>query len=378
MPQRALQPLDALALSFGLDFDAAVLVVAHPTAQSFERSALEDVVPEADALDPAPYMESASRQQNLTIILRLQTPDPRLQRAPAPQRRTGSLESGTWSLLMNTLTSHSYGASQIRLLRVTRRGDRHDLHDLTISVTVEGEIADAFIKGDNELLLPADTLRNTVNAIARDESLAEVELLGLALARHFMEHQPQFTRVRIELAEQPWTRLPVAGRAQGQAFTASNGERRSATVTSNGVQNSVVAGIEDFAIMKTSGAAFEGYLADQFTTLEAASDRVLAVSADAHWTYLHDEIAFGPYFQGVRQLLIEAFVQQPSRSAEHTAHAMAEVVLSSYADVGDVRVRLRQRSLPLVELAPFGLDNPLVLFRPEDAPELTAEVTLSR
>ncbi len=57
---------------------------------------------------------------------------------------------------------------------------------------------------------------------------------------------------------------------------------------------------------------------------------------------------------------------------------MAAIVLSSYADVGDITVRLRQRSLPLVELAPFGLDNPHMLFKPEDSPELTAEVTLSR
>ena len=279
---------------------------------------------------------------------------------------------------MTTLSSHSYGASQIRLLRVSRRGDRHDLRDLVISVNVEGDVEEAFTKGDNELLLPADTLRNTVNAIARDESLREIEELGLALAAHFMEHQPQFARVRIDLSEQPWTRLPVAGRAQGQAFTAANTERRTASITSNGTQISVVAGLRDFAIMKTAGAAFEGYLADQFTTVEAEKDRVLAVSADARWTYLHDEVAFSVYYQGIRDLLIEAFVHQLSRSAEHTAHAMAEMVLSSYADVGDVTVKLRQRSLPLVELAPFGLDNPHMLFRPEEAPELTAEVTLSR
>lgn len=296
------------------------------------------------------------------------------------QRRLGfflwPVADGLWP--MTTLSSHSYGASQIRVLRVARRGDRHDLRDLAISVSVEGELADAFTKGDNELLLPADTLRNTVNAIARDTSLAEIEQLGLALARHFMEHQPQFTRVRIDLSEHPWVRLPVAGRAQGQAFAASNSERRTATITSNGTQTSVVAGLRDFAIMKTSGATFEGYLADQFTTLEAETDRVLAVSAAARWTYLHDEVAFAVYYQGVRNLLIEAFVQQPSRSAEHTAHAMANLVLSSYAEVGDVTVSLRQRLLPMVELEPFGLDNPHVLFRPEDAPELTAEVTLSR
>ena len=275
-------------------------------------------------------------------------------------------------------SSQSYGASQIRLLRVSRRGDRHDLRDLVISVNVEGELADAFAKGDNELLLPADTLRNTVNALARDESLQEVEELGLALAAHFMEHQPQFSRVRLDISQQPWTRLPVAGRAQGQAFSSAGTERRTASIVSNGTLVSVVAGIRDFAIMKTGGAAFEGYLADQFTTLESSPDRVLAVSADARWTYLHDQVAFGVYFQGIRDLLIEAFVHHLSRSAEHTAHAMASMVLESYADVGDATVTLRQRSLPLVELAPFGLDNPHVLFRPEDAPELTAEVTLSR
>ncbi|MDQ3071037.1 MAG: urate oxidase [Acidobacteriota bacterium] len=279
---------------------------------------------------------------------------------------------------MTTLASHSYGASHIRLLRITRRGDRHDLRDLVVSVRVEGDVADAFTKGDNELLLPADTLRNTVHAVARDESLAEVEQLGLALASHFMEHQPQFTRVRIELSERPWARLPVAGRAQGQAFMAASTERRTAVITSNGSRVSVVAGLEDFTVMKTAGATFEGYLADQYTTIAAERDRVLAVSADAHWTYLHDEISWGPTFQGVRELLIEAFVQHPSRSGEHTAHAMADMVLTSYVDVGEVTVRLRQRSLPLIELAPFGLDNPQVLFRPEDSPELTAEVTVHR
>ena len=259
---------------------------------------------------------------------------------------------------MNVLSSHSYGASHIRLLRITRRGDRHDLRDLVIGVNVEGEVEDAFTKGDNELLLPADSLRNTVHAITRDESLADIEQIGLALAEHFMGHQPQFTRVRISIAEQPWARLPVGGRSQGQAFTTANSERRTAVVTSNGPQISVVAGLEDFTMMKTAGAAFEGYLADQYTTLEAEAERVLAVNTEARWTYLHEEVAFAPTWQAVRQL--------------------PELVLSSFADIGEVTVRLKQRSLPLVELAPFGLDNPQVLFRPEEAPELTAEVTLSR
>lgn len=351
VPEGAFETVDRFALAFRFGLDAAVGQVAHPAGKAVERRPFGREKPEPYALHASRDREAPRRQQNRTIILLRP---------------------------VMTLSSHSYGAAQVRLLRVVRRGDRHDVRDLTVGVTVEGEIGDAFTRGDNELLLPADTLRNTVNVTARDETLAEIEQLGIALARRFMSEQPQFSRVRIELAEQPWTRLPIGGRAQGRAFAAATSERRTASVTSNGTATAVNAGIRDFAILKTSGAAFEGYLADQFTTLEAEADRLLAVTADVTWSYLDGDVAFGPVFQGVRQLLVEAFVQQPSRSAEHTAHAMAEIVLETYADVGDVTVRLRQRALPLIDLSPFNLDNPHVLFRPEDAPELTAEVTVTR
>lgn len=276
------------------------------------------------------------------------------------------------------LTNHSYGASRIRLLKRVRRGDRHDLRDVVVAVRLEGALEEAFTRGDNELLLPADSLKNTVHAVARETSFREIEELALTLAEHVMSHQPQLGLVRVDVSEVPWQRVAVGGRAQGQAFTGGDGHRRTVTVTSNGQQVSVVAGLERLLVMKTGGAAFEGFLRDQHTTLEESDDRILAAYLDAHWSYSSADVAFGPSWQGVRQLLLEAFVGEPSRSAEHTAHAMAELVLSSYVDIADVTVKLRQRMLPLIELSPFGLDNPHLVFQPQEAPEEVAEATVAR
>ena len=56
---------------------------------------------------------------------------------------------------------------------------------------------------------------------------------------------PRITRVRVDIAEQPWSRLEVGGKAQGQAFEAGGGERRTTAVTSNGRQVAVVSGIDN-------------------------------------------------------------------------------------------------------------------------------------
>ena len=37
------------------------------------------------------------------------------------------------------LAETSYGKSSVRLVKVSRRGDRHDLKDLTVAIRFEGE-----------------------------------------------------------------------------------------------------------------------------------------------------------------------------------------------------------------------------------------------
>ena len=47
------------------------------------------------------------------------------------------------------LTEHSYGKTRIRLTKVTRRADRHDVRELTIEIQLEGDFAGSYTTGDN-------------------------------------------------------------------------------------------------------------------------------------------------------------------------------------------------------------------------------------
>ena len=279
---------------------------------------------------------------------------------------------------MSKLVEHSYGKSLIRLFKVTRHGDRDDLSDLTVGVRFEGDFDEAYIEGDNERILPAESIRNTVHALAVDRPIDQVETFGLALAGHFLAHHPQIALVRVDLAEQRWERLPLGGREQGHAFALGRRERRTATITHNGERASVVAGLDQLPLLKTAGARFEGYLADRFTDPAPSADRVLAADLTARWAYTHPDVTFGPFWQGVRLLLLETFALHASESMQHTLYAMADAVLASYEEIADVTLEMPTQEYRPVDLSRFGVENAGAVYLPSAEPDSLVSATVTR
>jgi urate oxidase len=279
---------------------------------------------------------------------------------------------------MTRLGTNSYGKSRIRLVKVVRHGDRHDVKDLTVAVRLEGDFEEAHIAGDNRKVLPTDSMKNTVYALAAGVRIDQIEQFGIALAAHFLRQNPQVSRARIEIAERIWTRLPVGGRPHNHAFMDAGGERRTASVTSNGERVSVVAGIDGLQILKTSGSAFAGFLKDPFTTLRETRDRIFATTMTAKWTYIKPEVTFGPYWLGVRQALLETFSAHDSQSVQHTLYAMADAVLSAYEEIAEITLKLPNRHHLPVDLSPFGLDDKNEIFVATEEPHGVIEATVSR
>lgn len=279
---------------------------------------------------------------------------------------------------MARLGVNSYGKSRVRLVKLVRHGDRHDVKDLTVAVRLEGDFEEAHVVGDNRKILPTDTMKNTVYALAAGVRLDQIEPFGITLANHFMRANPQVSRARIEIAERIWARLPVGGRPHDHAFIDPGSERRTAVVTSNGERVSVVAGIEGLSILKTTGSAFAGFLKDPFTTLRETRDRILATSLSARWTYLRPEVTFGPYWLGVRQALLDTFAVHESESVQHTLYVMADAVLSAYEEIAEITLTLPNRHHLPVDLTPFGLENRSEIFVATDEPQGLIEATVSR
>lgn len=279
---------------------------------------------------------------------------------------------------MTRLAANSYGKSRVRLVKIVRHGDRHDLKDLTVGVRLEGNFEAAHSEGDNALVLPTDTMKNTVYALAAAGRIDQIEPFGIALAGHFLRENAHVSRARIEIAERIWGRVPVGGRPHDHAFVDAGNERRTAVVTTNGDRVSVVAGIEALSILKTSGSAFAGFLKDPYTTLRETRDRIFATILTARWTYIRPDVTFGPYWLGVRQALLETFAIHESRSVQHTLYAMADAVLSAYEEIAEITLALPNRHHLPIDLSPFGMENKNEIFVATEEPHGLIEATVTR
>ena len=82
---------------------------------------------------------------------------------------------------MAQLRADSYGKSDVRLTKVTRRGEFHQLTEMSVSVELRGEFASCYLAGDNSSIIPTDTQKNTVYALARKHEFTSIEQFALIL-----------------------------------------------------------------------------------------------------------------------------------------------------------------------------------------------------
>jgi len=276
------------------------------------------------------------------------------------------------------LAQNDYGKSRVRLLRVARNENLHEIKELTISILFEGDFESAHTKGDNSKILATDTMKNTVYVLAKEYPAEPIEEFALHLIDHFLTYNPQVSKVQIEVLEHPWTRLPMAGKEHRSTFTRSTNEKRTATVIGTREGATIRAGIEDLVVLKTTQSSFEGFLRDPYTTLPETRDRILSTAISTNWLYAGEDVAFGPSWHGVRRTLLETFAEHVSHSLQHTLYAMGEAVLKSHDEIREIRLSLPNKHFLLVDLKPFGLENDNEIFLPTDEPHGLIEATLRR
>ncbi len=276
------------------------------------------------------------------------------------------------------LVENQYGKSSVRLLKVERSGSQHSVRELNLDIQFSGEFSAAYLEGDNTLVLPTDTMKNTVYAFARRQPLGEIEEFGQRLAGHFLSRSHPVSKVKIDVSETNWDRIRVDGQAHDHSFTRSAEERRTAVIVQDRAGVTIKAGIADLRVLKTARSAFEGYLRDEYTTLKEARDRLFCTIVKAEWTYAPGVSDYGAMWQRARATILEVFARHNSRSVQHTLYAMGENVLKRIPEVTRIELSLPNRHCLLVDLAPFGLDNPNEVFVPTDEPFGVIEAVVTR
>ena len=279
---------------------------------------------------------------------------------------------------MPVIGGSTHGESRVRMLRLVRRGDRHDPRDLTVSLRFEGDFSGAFREGRPAGVIPGEALKTLVHTCARQHATGEIEPFGLELCRRLLETHPQVAKVRAEVTEQPWLRMEVGGKAQGQAFVLGGPEQRGAAITSNGTQIAVVSSIDNLTVMRTSGFMPSRPSAATDDVGDEGLPPLVVGALNIRWTYSTPDVTFGAYRQGVRSVVVETMALHASRSVQYTLYAIGDVLLASYPEISVVSLAMHERPYRPVDLFHANVENPDDLFVAVEEPVGVVEVTLER
>jgi urate oxidase len=272
---------------------------------------------------------------------------------------------------------NGYGKERVKLVRLERRGETHEITDLSVCIQLEGDFAAAHAAGDNANITATDTMKNTVYALA-SAGTGEIEEFAARLVSHFLRINPAVSKATVDVWESPWSRISVGGKPHGSAFVRAGSDRRTAEVSGTRETTAVRAGVADLVVLKSSHSGFEGYRNDIFTTLKETSDRIFATAIQANWLYSRAGLAYGTVWQGIRRTVLETFAEHESRSVQHTMYAMGEAVLASFDDVSEIHFSLPNKHHIPVDLGPFGLRNTNEIFLPTVEPYGLIEATFRR
>lgn len=277
------------------------------------------------------------------------------------------------------LGQNNYGKSRVRLMKVARDGVKQTVTELSVDIALEGDFEAIHLRGDNANCLPTDTMKNTVYALGKGHPLDTIEGFALHLAHHFVEKTAPVTAARVRIAQVPWERVSVDGKAHPHTFSKGSEERQTCEVrVEKGSNVSVAGGIRSLILLKSTDSAFSGYMKDPFTTLPETRDRIFATSVTADWTYGASKADFGSARSAIRDALISTFAGHKSESVQQTLYAMGEAALAKGRAIEKIRLSLPNIHCLLVNLKPFGMENANEIFVPTDEPHGLIEATITR
>ena len=280
------------------------------------------------------------------------------------------------------LGANQYGKAENRLVRIYRETARHEIRDVTVSTALRGEFAAAHLHGDQSRVLPTDTQKNTAYAFAKEHGLRAIEEYALTLARHFVDDVEPVSGARISVDEFAWERVPVGGEGHDHTWVRRGPEVRTTVVDVSSEGTEVASGLRDLVLLKSTGSEFAGFLKDRYTTLPETHDRIMSTALVTQWRYSGldpaDNTDWDKTWADVRRILLEQFAAVHSLALQQTLWEMGRAVLEAHPEISEITLQAPNKHHFVVDLSPFGLENPNEVFYAADRPYGLIEATVTR
>lgn len=273
---------------------------------------------------------------------------------------------------------NQYGKAEVHVVRVFRDDPDapHDLVDYNVSVALTGDFDDAHQVGDQAKVLTTDACKNTVNAYAKEagEAVRNPESFALALANHFVDDVPQVETARINVEAFPWVR----SHGNPHAFVKNGDYVRTVTVTRGPEGATVVSGLKDLTVLKTTDSEFHGFYEEKYTTLQPTNDRVMATAMKAQWAHSTTDKDWGKSFDAVFEAITRTFANAYSYALQHTIWEMGQAALDADDTISEIRMSCPNKHHFVLDLSFCGLENNNEVFHADDRPYGLIEATIKR
>ena len=272
------------------------------------------------------------------------------------------------------LVEHNHGKSKVRVLKVHRTEEKHNVYEYTVATKLFFEgYSKVFTDNDNSNLVATDTQRNTVYVVAKRTKADSPEQFAIDISQHFLNQYPMLEAAQVEVNQVLWQR-------EGQhhhGFLKHSPEIASATVRlERGGKPHITSEILGMTLLKTTMSGFENYLMDEYTLLPPTQERCLSTELNATWnisnhTPTHE---FNILRQKVRDQLIQGLLGPPEKgvysiSLQATIYDAACLVLTKCPQVESIAINTPNKHyIPFHSLKQLGETFENDIFIPTDEP----------
>jgi urate oxidase len=278
------------------------------------------------------------------------------------------------------LGPNQYGKAEVRLVHIDRSTPVHKIKDVNVTSQLIGDFtADTHATGDNSAIIATDTQKNTVYALARLGGVGAIEDFALRMARNFVDKYAWVTGARQEVEEYFWDRIVTSeGAEHDHSFVKGSPEVRTTVVSKDGDEETVISGLQNVTVLKSTGSEFHGFPEVEYTSLVETTDRIMATVVTARWRYVGTDVDWDKTYASVRSIMLDTFAAVHSLSLQQTLYAMGEAVLEAHPEIAEMRLSMPNKHHFLVDMSKWGLDNPNEVWYAADRPYGLIEASVVR
>jgi urate oxidase len=276
------------------------------------------------------------------------------------------------------LIKNRYGKGRVRVMRVHRDGDRHEVSQLNIKAMIEGDFARAYTDADNSTSVSTDTIKNVVNIVARENTRLSTEEFCLVLAKKYLDTYPQIDSVMVTAHETKWSRLSFGGKPHPHSFVLDSNGKPFVEVMATRGGTALTSGVDGFTFMKSTQSGWEDYVKDPYTTIPETADRMCATSMVASWKWSAKPASYPAANANILDTLLAVFGTTYSRSVQDSLYRMGEAALAAVPEISEISMACPNMHFIPMNLNAFGLDNNNDVFLPTDEPHGQIECTVGR